>query len=222
MDNLTMNPAPGERLLRFVGDRVRFSLRLPPALAKGARALLRTNLGKSDRLRQEVIATHAGKNPFSIAFWRDVPLEPQPNGEWAVELPLTDVGFYRAKAYMVAADGRQIWPDGADAGVSVHPSDYRTANTIYCAFARMFGESRSARVTADAAWEEQLEKLDARGYTVIPPSGKLRDLIARIAAHLRHPGLPDFAIAAGQSGAHDLRALRAVWQPLRVPGPDGH
>jgi len=177
MDGLIMNPAPGERLLRFVGDRVRFSLRLPPETARGARALLRTNLGKGDRLRQEVIATHAGKNPFSIAFWRDVPLEAQPNGEWTVEMPLTDVGFYRAKAYMVAPDGRQVWPEGPDAGISVHPSDYRTANTIYCAFARMFGESKSARATRNATLEKRLEKLDARGYTVIPPSGKLRDLI---------------------------------------------
>ncbi|MGA2541957.1 MAG: amylo-alpha-1,6-glucosidase [Verrucomicrobiota bacterium] len=180
MDGLIMSPAPGERLLRFVGDRVRFSLRLPPALAKGARALLRTNLGKADRLRQEVIATHAGKNPFSIAFWRDVPLQPLPTGEWAVEMPLTDVGFYRAKAYMVTAEGRQVWPDGPDAGVSVHPSDYRTANMIYCAFPRMFGESKSARATQDAALEKQLQKWDARGYTVIPPSGKIRDLIGEL------------------------------------------
>ena len=180
MHGLIMDPAPGERLLRFVGDRVRFSLRLPPEAAKGARALLRTNLGKGERLRQEVIATHAGKNPFSIAFWRDVPLEPQPNGEWTVEMPLTDVGFYCAKAYMVTAEGRQVWPGGPDAGISVHPSDYRTANTIYCAFARMFGESKSARVTQDAARDRRLEKLDARGYTVIPPSGKIRDLIGEL------------------------------------------
>jgi hypothetical protein len=180
MDGLIMNPAPGERWLRFVGDRARFSLRLPPGRAKGARALLRTNLGKAERLRQEVIATHAGKNPFSIAFWRDIPLEPQPNGEWTVEIPLTDVGFYRAKAYMAEADGRQVWPEGPDAGISVHPNDYRTANTVYCAFARMFGESKSARVTRDAALEKRLEELDAAGYTVIPPSGKLRDLTAQL------------------------------------------
>jgi hypothetical protein len=180
MDSLVMNPAPGERWLRFVGDRARFSLRLPPAQAAGARALLRTNLGKADRLRQEVIATYAGKNPFSIAFWRDVPLERQPDGEWTVEIPLTDVGFYRAKAYMVAPDGRQIWPDGPDAGISVHPSDYRTGNTIYCAFTRMFGGSKSARATRDPALEKRLERLDALGYTVIPPSGKLRDLICEL------------------------------------------
>ena len=77
--------------------------------------------------------------------------------------------------------GRQIWPDGADAGVSVHPSDYRTANTIYCAFPRMFGESKIARQTVDAKLGERaVEQIDERGYTVIPPSGKFRDLIAEL------------------------------------------
>jgi starch synthase (maltosyl-transferring) len=183
MDKLTMSPAPGERLLRFVGDRVRFSLRLPQDAPTGARALLRTNLGKAARLRQEIVATQAGKNPMSVAFWRDVPLLRESSGEWAVELPLTDVGFYRAKAYMADADGRQIWPEGADAGISVHPNGYRTGNTVYCAFTRMFGSSKSARVTVDEAWEKQLNKLDDLDYTVIPPSGKLRDL-ARELPHI--------------------------------------
>jgi predicted glycogen debranching enzyme len=180
MDKLIMTPAPGERLLRFVGDRVRFSLRLPQGLPPGARALLRTNLGKAERLRQEIVATHAGKNPMSVAFWRDVPLLREASGEWAVELPLTDTGFYRAKAYMADADGRQFWPEGEDAGISVHPNDYRTGNTIYCAFPRMFGPSKTAAQTVDEKSEKELNKLDDRGYVVIPPSGTLRDLIREL------------------------------------------
>jgi predicted glycogen debranching enzyme len=176
MDKLIMTPAPGERLLRFVGDRLRFSLRTPQGFGKGWRALLRTNLGKAERLRQDIITTHAGKNPLSIAFWRDVPLQEQPSGEWVIELPLTDVGFYSAKPYVLDAQGQQFWPDGPNAGVSVHPNTYRTANTIYCAFPRMFGPSKTARVTQDAAAEKELKKLDERGYVVIPPSGTLRDL----------------------------------------------
>jgi len=183
MEKPTISPAPGERLLRFVGDRVRFSLRPPPGLPPGARALLRTTLGKAARLRQEIIATHAGKNPFSVAFWRDVPLQREASGEWAVELPLTDAGFYRAKSYLRGTDGGQIWPDGPDAGISVHPSAYRTANTIYCAFARLFGPSRTARQTVDENREKELNKLDDRGYVVIPPSGTLRDL-ARELPHI--------------------------------------
>jgi starch synthase (maltosyl-transferring) len=183
MEKLIMSPAPGERLLRFVGDRVRFSLRLPQGLPAGMRALLRTNLGKAARLRQEIVATHAGKNPMSVAFWRDVPLAREASGEWAVELPLSDVGFYRAKAYMADPEGRQIWPEGPDAGISVHPNSYRTGNSIYCAFARMFGPSKTARQTVDEKAEKELNKLDDRNYVVIPPSGTLRDL-ARELPHI--------------------------------------
>jgi predicted glycogen debranching enzyme len=171
-----MIPAPGERLLRFVGDRVRFAILPPHNFPAGGRAMLRTNLGKADRLRQEIIATHAGKNPMSIAFWRDVPLQRETSGEWSIEVPLTDVGFYRAKPYLIDNHGRQIWPAGVDAGISVHPNAYRTANTIYCAFPRMFGATKSAVATIDPAWEENLNRLDKKDYVVIPPSGKLRDL----------------------------------------------
>lgn len=166
--------------MRFVGDRVRFSLRLPHGFPTGARAFLRTNLGKAARLRQDVIATYAGKDPYSVAFWRDVPLQLQPDGEWAIEMPLIDIGFYRAKAFVIDQNGRQYWPDGPDAGISVHPDVYRTSNTIYCAFTRMFGASKSARNTHDEALERQLARLDERGYSVIPPSGKFRDLIAQL------------------------------------------
>jgi starch synthase (maltosyl-transferring) len=176
MDKPTMNPGPGERVLRFVGDRLRFSLQMPLGTPSNSRAFLRTNLGKSERLRQEIIKTHAGKNPMSIAFWRDVPLQPQGNGEWAIELPLTDVGFYRAKPYSLDPEGRQIWPDGPDAGVSVHPDSYRTANTIYCAFTRMFGKTKTAASTRDEKFEKGLNKLDDQDFVVIPPSGTLRDL----------------------------------------------
>ncbi|MGO8700672.1 MAG: amylo-alpha-1,6-glucosidase [Limisphaerales bacterium] len=176
MNKLIMTPGPDERLLRFVGDRVRFSISLPKDFPPIARALLRTTLGKAARVRQEVIDTHAGKNPMSVAFWRDVPLQPESSSEWAVELPLTDVGYFRAKAYVVDQAGRQIWPDGADAGVSVHPDIYRTANTIYCAFPRMFGPTKTARQAIDDKTAKQLTPLDERGYVVIPPSGKLRDL----------------------------------------------
>ncbi len=40
----------------------------------------------------------------------------------------------------------------------------------------MFGPSKTARQTVDENAEKELNKLDDRGYVVIPPSGKLRDL----------------------------------------------
>ena len=49
-----MMPAPGERLMRFIGDRVRFALKDSGgrSSAKGWQARLRTNLGRAEVLRR--------------------------------------------------------------------------------------------------------------------------------------------------------------------------
>src|SRR5262245_21309480 len=54
---LEMAPAPGERLLRFVGDRVRFRLQGAEGkpLPDHWRGLLRANLGRGVVLRGEII-----------------------------------------------------------------------------------------------------------------------------------------------------------------------
>ncbi|MDB6024802.1 MAG: glgE2, partial [Verrucomicrobiales bacterium] len=172
-----MTPAPGERMLRFVGDTISFSLRRTDSnLVPGCRAMLRTNLGKAAATREEIISSHAGKRPMSVAFWHDVPMQRENDGAWKITLPVTEIGYFRAKAYLVDPLGRQIWPDGPDTGISVHPDAYRTGNTIYCAFTRMFGESKTARTTRDDVLEKKMRELDDRGFTVIPASGKLREL----------------------------------------------
>src|SRR5213594_2370228 len=138
-----MYPAPGQRVLRFVGDRLVFTFGGGDGqpLPEGWRASLRTNLGRGQVLRQEIIQAHTGRFALRDASWRDIPMQPH-EGQWRRELSLTEVGYFRAKAYAVDAQGRQHWPDGPDAGVSVHPDAYRTANTIYCAFVRMFADTR--------------------------------------------------------------------------------
>lgn len=173
-----MNPHAGERLLRFVGDRIRFELR-PPHDAhslNGWRAALRTNLGRAEAIRREIIEARFRKVPLAGASWRDIPMQRQSDGSWTIELPLTEVGWFKAKPCLVDTRGWQHWPDGPDVGVTVHPDRYRTANTIYCAFVRMFGPNKSAVHTLDKQLDGRLKELDSRGYTVIPPSGKLRDL----------------------------------------------
>jgi len=175
-----MSPAPGERLVRFVGDRVRFEIRDETTAPKaGWSARLRTNVGRAEALRREIIDAHAkGASPAG-ASWCDIPMHRGENG-WFLELPMTDVGFFKAKAYLLDPRGWQHWPAGSDFGVSVHPDWTRTANTIYCAFTRLFGKTKSALTTEDPAREAQLKQLDADGYAVIPPSGKIRDLIAQL------------------------------------------
>ncbi|HSH95147.1 MAG TPA: amylo-alpha-1,6-glucosidase [Roseimicrobium sp.] len=179
MHSLSMIPPTGERLLRFVGDRVQFGLRAQGGqpVAKGTRALLRTTIGRAAVHRQEVITAFSNHRPLPGATWRDIPMEASADGKgWTLDLTLTEIGFFKAKAYYVDEHGKQVWPDGADVGISVHPDSIRTANTIYCAFPRLFGSSKPALTTADPKVDAQMAPLDEAGYTVIPPSGKLRDL----------------------------------------------
>ena len=166
-----MSPAPGDRLLRFVGDRVEFRFR---ALSRSNpdhwRCFLRTNLGRGAILRQEIIQAHGGRLGLAQSEWRDIPMHLK-DGEWHREITLSEIGFFRAKAYAVDEQGRQFWPEGADVGISIHPDAYRSANTIYCAFVRMFGETKTAVSTENPKAEQQFQELDKRGYTVIPGSG---------------------------------------------------
>lgn len=99
---------------------------------------------------------------------------------WELELPLTEVGYFKSKAYLIDEKGYQHWPDGSDFGLNIQPDWCRTGNTIYCAYPRMFGASKKLAKTIDEAQEAEWKKLDAQGYTLIPPSGKLRDLVAEL------------------------------------------
>jgi predicted glycogen debranching enzyme len=175
----TMTPAPGDRLKRFVGDRIAFTLkdRDGHAAKAGWRGVLRTNLGRAALLRQEILQARTRGLPLAGASWRDIPMKER-DGGWALELPLAEVGFFRAKAYLVDTRGWQSWPAGADVGIAVHPNGYRTANSIYCAFPRMFGQTKTAVSAVDPKLEKRLAELDRVAYTVVPPSGKLRDAIS--------------------------------------------
>ena len=176
-----MTPAPGDRLLRFVGDKIIFTLRAEKnsAAYKNSRALLRTNLGRAAELRREIISAHAGGAAAAGASWRDLPMQETADG-WQVELPLAEAGYFKAKVYLLDAKGWQHWPDGRDVGISVHPNFARTANTIYCAFTRLFGAIKNLASARDEKLEAQIKPLDEKDFTVIPPSGKLRDLARQL------------------------------------------
>ncbi len=172
-----MTPAPGERFLRFVGDTIRFTLSGAGSrpIPHGWRAVLRTNVGRGSIRTEEIINSYSGRPLLPGADWRNVPMTLD-HANASVELVLTEPGFFGAKAFLLDTDGREHWPHGPNIEISVHPSRYRTGNTIYCAFPRMFGDTRTATSTANESLEAQLSKLDKQSYTLIPPSGKLRDL----------------------------------------------
>jgi predicted glycogen debranching enzyme len=180
LPNPIMTPATGERLLRFVGDKMLFQLRLANRAGQANyRARLRTNLGRAAVRRHEIIAAHAGGAALAGASWRDLPMSPTAAG-WELELQLAEVGYFKAKAYLLDEKNWQHWVDGPDLGLSVHPNFARTANTIYCAFTRLFSATKSLASTADAKLDAQLKALEAQGYATLPPSGTFRDLTQQL------------------------------------------
>jgi starch synthase (maltosyl-transferring) len=175
-----MSPATGERLLRFVGDKIRFTLRAENLSARQKwSARLRTNLGRAAAIRREILAAHAGGGVVANSSWRNVPMRPTADG-WELELPLAEAGFFKAKAYLLDEKNWQHWPAGSDVGISVHPNFARTANTIYCAFTRLFGATKNLATTGDVKLDAQLKSLEAQGYATLPPSGKFRDLTRQL------------------------------------------
>ncbi len=177
MPQPVMTPPPGTQLLRFVGDRVVFGLAHPQPGATGWRAFLRTNLTRGARMREETLALAGeGSRDPAGSSWRDIPLAEGGEG-WRLDLALTEPGSFCAKAYCVDPEGFQHWPEGENVCLSIHPDRLRTANTIYCAFPRMFGGA-AARQRPDLA--DAIQALDGAGYAVIPPSGRLRDLTANL------------------------------------------
>ncbi len=173
MSYLQMSPEPGRRFVRHAGDLLEVELRGVP---EGWSARLRTNLGRAESRRSEVVAAGFSGHPIANASWRDIPLLPMGGGLWKLVLPMTQAGFHQAKAYAMDPQGFQHWPDGPDIGISVHPSWTRTSHPIYCAFPRMFGPNKARRSTVDDPILPRLRELDHLGYTVIPPSGTLRDV----------------------------------------------
>src|SRR3954470_20954875 len=99
---LLMSPAPGERKLAFVGDRVTFGLRAGSSeeATKGWRAFLRATLGRGSILRQEIIHAKTGHLALARSAWRDIPMDFK-DGQWHREITLSEVGYFRAKAYAV-------------------------------------------------------------------------------------------------------------------------
>lgn len=177
MGNVKMWPGAGENLLKYCGDWIqfRFAFEDGRSIPEGWTVFLRTNLGRARRLKEEVIHAHSHKWPLIGESWRDLPMTISGN-EATIELPIHEVGYFEAKAYARDEEGRQIWPDGPNVGISTHPDFCRTANIIYCSFIRLFGETMAERAALPEKPALALEKLDSAGFSCIPPSGKFRDL----------------------------------------------
>lgn len=173
-------PECGQAHIKFRGDRIRFTLESD---FQGM-GFIRTNIGHADLVRREIIQLiEEGKQRLG-EDWFDIPMVQTRENFFELTLPLLEVGHFQAKAYLLpAGKAEPVWPEGGNVTINVEPDWSRSGNTIYCAFTRQFGRNKTKRRRLDQAGqtrERQIAKLEKKGYSVIPPSGTFRDLIAEL------------------------------------------
>jgi len=176
---IIQDPAPGTRMVRFCGDLLSFTLRLPKSEA--GTAWVRTNIGHAKIIREEIIREVEKKEAPLGRAWFDIPMQRIDERSFVVTLPLCEVGHFEAKCFFLKKDElHPFWPPGANTVVNVEPADACCANIIYNAFVRQFGPNKAGRHRIDPADAQSIGRLDKDGYAVIPPSGTFRDLIAEL------------------------------------------
>ncbi len=175
---LRQSPLPGSALLRHRGDTVTFTLSMATPAEGGA--WLRTNIGHAAVGRREAVGSVEDGEPPQARDWYDLPMERVAPLRFRIRLPLTETGHFEAKCFFLP-DGADAprWPPGPNAAVNVEPAETCCGNILYNAFVRQFGPNRDGAAAARWAAMDP-SAFDADGFTVIPPSGKFRDLIREL------------------------------------------
>lgn len=162
----------------YCGDCAVFLLTLSFP-AKGS-AWVRTNLGTAKITRREII-DRIEKNEIKLdAAWFDIEMTQINDTTFKIVLPLHETGFFQAKCFFLLKHASSpIWPSGENFILNVEPAGTCCANIIYNAFVRQFGPTKPDshhEPGGDQKTALMIETLDKKGYTVIPESGKFRDL----------------------------------------------
>lgn len=175
-DAAVMYPPLGSRQRFLLGDVLEVRLDDPRADLAGRRGILRTSIGGASGQRAEAWRVLTPGAAPGDGGWRDVPMQRRPRG-WSCRLRLTEAGCFAFKARAAGPGDDHDWPPGPDAEVVVHPLWTQSGCSIYCAFARQFGPTRTLRSTRQPLIDDQLLALERHGYAVLPPSGTLRDVV---------------------------------------------
>jgi len=178
-DALIQDPAPGSKRVYFCGDSILFTLTVPGGL-KGS-AWVRTNIGHAGTTRAEIIrSVHFHETPLG-RDWFDTPMRRVAENRFEARLAMCEVGHFEAKCFFLKqGESDPLWPPGVNSAVNVEPAESCCANVIYNAFVRQFGPNKAGANLLPPPGEACLQVLDAARYTVIPPSGTFRDLIAEL------------------------------------------
>ena len=183
MLNVTQSPVPGKSQVMYCGDCASFTLTLSTKV-KG-KAWVRTNLGSAAIARKEIIR-RVEKDEIKLdEAWYDIEMDTEDDLVYKIVLPLHETGFFQAKCFFTPQKStKTIWPLGDNCVFNVEPAGTCCANIIYNAFVRQFGMSKSEmpknsgepKNSDEKDLSSIINKLDAKGYAVIPESGKFRDL----------------------------------------------
>ena len=179
-ERIIQTPSPGNHRVQFCGDVVIFRLGIEPP--RPGRAYVRTNLGHAHTMRREIIRQVEQNEPRLGRDWFDVPMQQSGPGVFEAPIALSEVGHFEAKCLFVpeADDNAPLWPSGPNTVINVEPANTCCGNIIYNVFVRQFGPNKNGPGPVDPPAAEVIRDLDQAGYTVIPPSGTFRDLIAEL------------------------------------------
>jgi len=113
--------------------------------------------------------------------WFDIPMHRVDERTFRITVAFDEIGHFEAKCFFLKKDVRNpIWPKGSNCAINVEPADTCCFNTLYNAFIRQFGPNKYGKFTSSASEQDFVQSLDKKGYAVIPPSGKFRDLIQEL------------------------------------------
>ena len=175
MPGLVQTPEPGKTFVSFCGDTVTFTLKLPWDMS--GCAWLRTNLGGASKARSEIIQKVEKEEIRLSGAWYDIPMKPAGDKLFSVQVPLTEPGHFKAKSFfMEQGSSDPLWPEGDNCVINAEPAATCGANMIYNAFVRQFAERFRGKGSEKERVRHLAEEIEKQGYTVIPESGKFRDL----------------------------------------------
>ncbi|MFH2058678.1 MAG: amylo-alpha-1,6-glucosidase [Pseudomonadota bacterium] len=175
---VTQDPSPGYACVMYCGDSL--TLRLTLSFKAKGKAFVRTNLGSVGLSRKEII-NRVEKNEIKLdEAWYDIQMSSDNDLNHIIVLPLHQTGYFQAKCFFLPENSNTpVWPPGDNIIINIEPAGTCCANIIYNAFVRQFGATKRDTIV-DEKLSEAISDLDQKGFTVIPESGKFRDLIKEI------------------------------------------
>ncbi len=172
-------PEPGNCFVRFRGDTFSFTLKL--SRKEKGRAWVRTNIGHVRITRKEIIQEVDLETPRLGRDWFDIPMTQIEDDQFKITLPLCHIGHFEGKCFFLREGSDiPIWPPGDNISIHVSPAHTCSSNIIYNTFVRQFGRNKEKVQPVPEEVKNSIHFLDHAGWSVIPPSGRFRDLISEL------------------------------------------